>query len=294
MTRVVCAGHVNWDVTLRVDRLPDPDGEARIVEQRQAGGGSAANVATGLATLGVETALLGSVGDDENGHLVRRALADAGVDCDPLVTVDADTAVKYLIVDADGEVMVLGNDGANESFTATDLLPRWLDGDTHLHLTNQDTETAAELARRAVERGATVSVDPGRRVGEREFGPVLDRADVVFYNEREASTAVANRLDDGDPSDRVRVVKQGAGGASVHTPEDGTVHHPGFEIEPVDTTGAGDAFAAGFLSVLLGDGAPDYERALAVGNACGALAAREHGARVWLDWDEIERLRSRA
>ncbi|MCO8268933.1 carbohydrate kinase family protein, partial [Haloferax sp. AB510] len=48
MSRVICAGHVNWDVTLRVDALPEPDGEATVESRVGAGGGSAANVASGL------------------------------------------------------------------------------------------------------------------------------------------------------------------------------------------------------------------------------------------------------
>lgn len=138
MARVICAGHVNWDVTLRVDKLPVADGEATITDQQQSGGGSASNVASALSALDIETALLGSVGTDENGHLARRELSEAGVDCSPLVTADADTAVKYLVVDTDGEVMVLGNDGANESFDATDLSDETLAAADHLHLTSQD------------------------------------------------------------------------------------------------------------------------------------------------------------
>jgi ribokinase len=291
VVRVVCAGHVNWDVTLRLDRLPTPDGEARIVEQQGAGGGSAANVATGLATLGLETALLGSVGDDENGHLVRRALEDAGVDCGPLVTAAAETAVKYLLVATDGEVMVLGNDGANESYAAADLGREWLAAADHLHLTSQDPTTATRLADRALEQGCSVSVDPGRRVGDRDFGSVVDRADVVFYNRREAAQVANHRQDGG--SGPIRVIKHGAGGAEVHAPT-GRRTHDGYDVEPVDTTGAGDAFAAGFLAVVLDSDEPDYDRALAVGNACGALAAREHGARVRLDWGAIERLGPRS
>jgi len=285
---VLCAGHVNWDVTLRLDRLPAPDGEARIVEQASAGGGSAANVATGLATLGVGTALFGSVGTDENGHLVRRALADAGVDCDPLVTVDAETTVKYLLVGGDGEVMVLGNDGANESYAAADLADATLAAADHLHLTSQHPDTARRLAERAVAAGATVSVDPGRRVGERDFDPVVALADVVFYNEREAARVADRRRD--DTRDHVRVVTRGADGAAVATPAGERRSHDGVAIDAVDTTGAGDAFAAGFLSVVLGDDEADYERALAVGNACGALATRERGARVRLDREAVRRL----
>ncbi|HKL29853.1 MAG TPA: PfkB family carbohydrate kinase, partial [Natrialbaceae archaeon] len=109
MVEVLSAGHVNWDVTLRVDRLPVPDGEASIHSQRGAGGGSAGNVAAALASLGVASGVVGSVGDDEYGMLARRELEREGVDCAGLREVDGDTSTKYLLVDDDGEVAVLGN-----------------------------------------------------------------------------------------------------------------------------------------------------------------------------------------
>ena len=280
MVRVVAAGHVNWDVTLRVDALPEPDGEAEIVSQRRSGGGSAANVAVALAGFDVDTGIVGSVGDDEPGLLAGRELDDAGVDRGGLRVVDGlETSVKYLVVDGDGEVMVLGNDGANEAVGPEDIDPDYVAGCEHLHLTSQRPETAARLAELAREGGATVSFDPGRRLGERDFSATLDRTDVLFVNDNEAPAVLdedASHLE-SEFGDRVVVVKHGAEGATVHTPE-ASFTHPGFDVEPIDTTGAGDAFAAGFVAVLLED--DDYERALEFGNACGALAAQHEGART--------------
>jgi len=291
VARVICAGHVNWDVTLRVDQLPAADSEATITDQQQSGGGSASNVACALAALDVETALLGSVGTDENGHLARRALSEAGVDCSPLVTVDSETAVKYLVVDADGELMVLGNDGANESFDATDLSEGMLTSAEHLHLTSQDPETAATLAARASEAGLSVSFDPGRRIHARDYSDTLSIADLVFLNKREATTAIEDHLGPIEDLSRVIAIKHGGDGAEVLTPDGEYANHDGFPVDAVDTTGAGDAFAAGFLAAVLEDETrthPDYKRALAVANACGALAASECGARTDLSWERVE------
>ncbi|QCJ46126.1 MULTISPECIES: carbohydrate kinase family protein [Haloprofundus] len=284
MPRVICAGHVNWDVTLRVDQLPEPDGEAAIEAQSGAGGGSAANVAGGLAGLGVATDIFGSVGDDGHGAEVEAELADAGVDCETLVRTEGPTAVKYLVVAADGRVMVLGRDGVNEAFSATDLAPERLAAADHLHLTSHDPETAATLVDRAHSVGVPVSFDPGRRVGDRGFEGALDGADIVFLNDREAAAALDADL---SPNGRTLVLKHGPRGAEVRTPTE-TYTHPGFAVDTVDTTGAGDAFAAGFLASRLdGDG---YDRALAVANACGALAASSSGARTALDWGTVGRL----
>jgi ribokinase len=283
MARVICVGHVNWDVTLRVDRLPEPDGESLIEERRTAGGGSAANVAVGLVGLDTPTTLLGSVGLDDHGRSARRELVAAGVDCGPLVVTDeGPTAVKYLVVDPAGEVMVLSRGGANEAFSAGDLPARALTDADHLHLTSQDPGTAAELARRAHTEGLTVSIDPGRRVAQRDFDAAIAASDLVFLNDREAASGgVDDLLGDG----RAVVVKHGPEGAEIRRESASPVVHGGFPVESVDTTGAGDAFAAGFLASRLG-GADD-ERALAVANACGALTAAETGARSGFDWDAV-------
>ncbi|SEO26280.1 ribokinase [Halogranum amylolyticum] len=285
MPRVICAGHVNWDITLRVDRLPEVDGEAAIQHQTGAGGGSAANVAVALAGLRVPVSLLGSVGDDEHGRAARRELTGTGVDCDPLQTVsDGKTAVKYLVVDGAGEVMVLGQTGVNEAFQSGHLPGATLSEADVLHLTSQRPETAARLAERASEAGVTVSFDPGRRLGQRDYSSTLALADVVFLNDREAATALDECTDHGAET---IVLKHGPRGAEVRASEE-TFTHPGFAVETVDTTGAGDAFAAGFLaSRVRGDG---YDEALAVANACGALAARSAGARIDVSWTAVSEL----
>ncbi len=286
---VICAGHVNWDVTLRVDNLPDPDGEATITNQFQSSGGSAANVARALAGLEAEPTLLGSLGDDEEGRLVRRTLAADGVDCAPVVTADGETTVKYLVVDAAGEVMVLGRQGANEAFMAADLPATTLAAAGHLHLTSQPPETAVALAERAQDRGLTVSLDPGRRVAERDYGPAVEHADYLFLNEREAQVALETYFGPETGLGCTAVLKHGDSGAEVLTADRTYTRHDGFPVEAVDTTGAGDAFAAGFLTVVL-DGPPDFERALAVANACGALAARERGPGARPTWAAVDDL----
>jgi len=264
-----------------VDSLPEPDGEAQLVSQRRSGGGSAANVACALAGFDVDTGIVGSVGDDENGLLARRELEAADVDLRGLrVVADAETSVKYLVVDADGEVMVLGNDGANEAVEPGDVDAEHVESAAHLHLTSQRPDTAAHLAALASEAGATVSFDPGRRLDERNYSDAIALADVLFVNDREALAVLDEQASYAESalSDRVVVVKHGADGATVHTP-DCSYDHPGFDVETVDTTGSGDAFAAGFLAVLL-DHPEDHERALEFANACGALAAQSEGART--------------
>ena len=277
MGHALVAGHVNWDVTLRLDRLPRPDGESSIRSQRQSGGGSAANVAVALSRLDVETSMIGSVGDDENGLLARRELEADGVDLAGLKTVDgAETAVKYLLVDDGGQVSVLGNDGVNEAVGPDDVDPAVVRGAEHVHLTSQRPETAATIARIATDADVPVSFDPGRRVGDRTYTEAVALADVLFVSEPEADALFESRIGDRALADRVVVVTAGADGAVVHTPS-GSHHHPGYGVESVDSSGAGDAFAAGFVATTLRT--EDLGRALAYANACGAITTGRSGAR---------------
>ncbi|WP_128903720.1 carbohydrate kinase family protein [Halorubrum amylolyticum] len=296
--KVVSAGHINWDVTIHVDELPEPDGETRIDLLEQSGGGSAANVAVGLVGLGGQSVVYGSVGGDESGALALRELASAGVDPGQvLVDADAPTSVKYAIVDGGGELLMLANGGANESFTAAELDRDTLAAADHLHLTGQQPGTAAALATAAGEDGTTRSFDPGRRVGDREFEAALHATDVLFLNAPEADAlADSTDIDPWEPDDRVVAIKLGEEGATIRTPH-GDVSHPGFDVDAVDTVGAGDAFAAGFLGAALrdpeiaGDGFShdprDYQVPLLVGNACGAIAAETVTARAGLSWDRV-------
>jgi len=294
--KVVAAGHINWDVTIHVDSLPEPDGETRIERLEQSGGGSAANVAVGLVDLGGQSVVYGSVGGDESGALALRELSKAGVDPGQVLVDAAEpTSVKYVIVDGGGELLMLANDGANESFSATGLDRDTLAAADHLHLTGQQPETAAALA--TAEADATRSFDPGRRVADREFDAALAASDILFLNDREADALAAGTdVDPWEPDDRVVAIKLGDEGATVRTPH-GSVSHPGFDVDPVDTTGAGDAFAAGFLAAALrepeitGEGFShdprDYQVPVLVANACGAVATESVTARTDLSWERV-------
>lgn len=286
MAQIVCVGHVNWDITLRVPRLPEPDGEAVVTDRTAAGGGSAANVAVGLAGLDHDAVLCGSVGDDDYGRQAVAGLTDAGVSCRYLQTVPAPTTVKRVVVDDRGRVMLLAGDGANEAFAAADLPAAVLAGADHLHVTGQDPATARRLTDRAVAAGVPVSVDPGRRIDRHGVGGVLDRADVVFCNDREA--AAAREAGQLEQAGETTVITQGPDGARLETAE-AVISHPGFGGDVVDTTGAGDAFAAGYLSARLGGADP--EEALAVANACGALAVESVGARTTVTPTAVDRRR---
>jgi sugar/nucleoside kinase (ribokinase family) len=212
------------------------------------------------------------------------------------VTVDDSrpTGTCVVLVSPDGERSMVPDPGANGEWSLADVPANLWGPSTHLHvsgyaLVNAGARDAAlEAVRLAGDAGGTVSVDtassgPLTRVGPSTFLSWIARVDVVLANADEASVLTGC----ADPADAVLVlaksfpvvvVKLGADGALVATGgSTDVIHRPAPQVEVVDSTGAGDAFAAGFLpSWRTGS---DLAAALDAGNALGARVVTQHGAR---------------
>ncbi|MFI6480674.1 carbohydrate kinase family protein [Nonomuraea sp. NPDC050663] len=255
-------------------------------------GGSGANTAAWAAHFGADVRLLARAGYDSSGWHISE-LVKTGVH--PLVTVDADhpTAVVIAMVDLTGERSMLTNRGAGGRLSPDDWSPEILDGVAHLHLSAYTffAEPGLMLARRAmadaVERGITVSVDPASTGPLESFG--IDRflsesspAGLIIPNQDEARLLTGS--DDPEHaalelSERygTAVVKLGARGALVASAGRVVARAAGMAGEVVDSTGAGDAFAAGYLTARL-KGAGD-QRAVESGVAAGAECVALVGGR---------------
>lgn len=255
-------------------------------------GGSAANTAAWAAALGAEVRILARVGAD-TGDWHRAHLTDVGVR--PCLRVDPDhpTAVIIVMVDATGERTMLTDRGAGGLLGPEDWDEALLDGVTHLHLsgyllfTPQGLELAALAMRRARRHGATISVDPASTGFLADFGTgrfieSTAGADVVLPNRSEAALLTGESGPDAAAallSDAygLAVVKLGADGALAARDGRITAEIPVAPVTPVDSTGAGDAFAAGFLVAYLA-GAGDAAT-LTAGCRSGARAVTQVGGR---------------
>lgn len=257
------------------------------------GGGSAANVAAWLAAQGVPTTYAGKVGDDTLGRESVAALVDHGVTVYAATDPDLATGTCVVLVEPGGERSMLPDAGANAGLVPEDLPSHLFRPGTHLHLSgytllNEGSREAGLAAlQQARQVGMTVSVDPSsaaplERVGVARFLGWTEGADLLLANRDEAALlagtpephAAASKLGD---TYREVVVKLG---------RDGALWQQGFitasapaerGVEVVDTTGAGDAFAAGFLASWLLH--PEPEAALAAGNRLAARAVGSVGAR---------------
>jgi ribokinase len=229
------------------------------------GGGSAANVAAWAAWLGTPVALVCRVGDDERG---RAAVAELpGVDVHAVVDSEKPTGTCVVLVEPGGERTMLPDPGANDG-----PLPEIPLGD-HLHvvgyalLRSGPRASALAAIERAQAAGMTVSVDPSSWALLR--ADAIPPVDVLLPNVEEAALL-------RDHPSRAIVTKLGADGACWDD-----VRVPAEPVGVVDTTGAGDAFAAGFLTARLGGAEP--REALAAGCRVAARAVAQVGARPEYD-----------
>jgi len=245
---LVCSlGDLLLDVVVRPDRglVTGSDVSART---RVTVGGQAANVAAWVAALGGRARFVGKRADDEGSRVAVSALERGGVEVVGPV-VGGDSGIVVSLVAADGERTMASFRGVADELSVDEIDVEWFVCD-HLHisgyaLAGEPMRAAARRASAAArDRGAQVSVDLAattvvEAVGMPELRNLLDRLgpDVVFCNGDE-DEAIGGRLDGP-----VWIVKRGARGATV----DGVRHSAESVDDVVDTTGAGDAFAAGWI-----------------------------------------------
>jgi sugar/nucleoside kinase (ribokinase family) len=281
------------DVVARMSRPLALGSDTPATVSRRPGGGGA-NVAAWLAVRGVPVMLGARVGDDEAGRSALAGLRAHGVDVGH-VAIDPErpTGTCVVLVARDGERSMLPDAGANAALSPGDVPPDALAPCGHLHLSGYPLlrdgpprDAALEALRRARAARATVSLDPSSaaplgRLGGGRFLALAGRADLMLPNHDEATAltgeddpAAAARTLVADHAAQV-VVTLGADGA-LWTDGAETVMAPAATTGPVrDTTGAGDAFTAGFLAAWL-DGAPP-DRALEAGNALAFRFATAFG-----------------
>jgi sugar/nucleoside kinase (ribokinase family) len=284
--RVVVVGDLLYDLLAKV-KGEVIFGTDTFVPIRVAAGGSGANAAAWLASSGIETHFVGRVGDDSFGEFLAQELERGGVSPHLRRDPSLATGKVFVLVDGAGERTMITDRGAGEALSPEDLRGSLFRGG-HLHLSGYTfsggsrRETAREALRLARESGMTVSVDPSsvpllRDVGTERFLKSTRGADLCFPNLEEGALLAGVE----DPERIVEallgyysgvVLKLGAEGALYADTDGGWERIPAAPARVVDTTGAGDALCAGFLSARLFGASPSEALRRGVGLATEAVA----------------------
>jgi len=285
---IVVAGNLVEDIVVRpVERVEFGFTVWVDAIEHHLGGNGAATSYT-LAKLGVPVRLRGAIGRDEAGDRVLARLREAGVSLDEVERLPFPTATTAVLVAPDGSRSLLHSPGVSrEVFSSAGQFGA---EPGHFHLGSifslpQMRRTAAETLRNAVKQGWTTSLDAGHdTLGEwmSVLEPCLEHVGLLFANEDEA--CAISGLNDVRSAARMfldrgvglAAIKRGANGCAVFGAGGREIWARGFSIAPVDTTGAGDCFAGGFLAALHRGEA--VETAARVANACGALSASGTGS----------------
>jgi len=288
MKKILVAGDINVDLICSgYQSFPAPGKEVLVDDFVMTLGGSSAICAMGLARLGNPVAFIGKVGADSWGDYCIETLRAAGIDVSGLsrdpalrtgVTISITSAVDRALVTFAGSVAAL---------RAADVDAWALDDAAHLHVSSfflqKDLRPAfRRLFALAHSSGLSTSLDPGFDPSERwdrDLLETLEAVDVLLPNETELA-AISGTTDLADGlrrliNGRTRVVAKLGQRGSATLERDALLEIPAFAVDPIDTTGAGDSFDAGFLHSWLRE-LPIHE-CLRWGSACGALSVRGLG-----------------
>lgn len=268
---IVIVGSLNADLVVRTERFPKPGETLHGSDLAILPGGKSANQAVAAGRLGGTVRMVGAVGDDGNGALLRDSVAAAGADTTHVaVREGVATGTAVITVDGAGENTIVISAGANGTLSPDDVPADAFDDAGVLGLCLEvSIDVVLAAARAAHAAGVTVLTNLS------PFGAVpaelLELTDVLLVNEHEAAEL-------GEHGVARSIVTRGGSGCVVHDGDDEPVSIDAVRVEPVDTTGCGDAFMGSVaLRLAAGDSLVDAAR-FAVG--VGAFAATKAGAQA--------------
>ncbi len=285
---VLCVGDIDVDLLVKVSELPRLDDKVSGRDIALTPGGMSANVAVGLARLGGRVRLVGATGDDSSGEFALAAIAREGVDVRYVVQRrNCPTFMCLVLISPQGEKALIRLETDAYLPRPDEVDSRVFEGVRHVHLTLGSAALTLRCLDLAAAAGASVSLDleaadlpPDTEV----LRAVLARVDLLFLNRR-GHEALIERLGTAIvPGPQAIIVTLGPAGSRYQS-RDRTFEVAGLSAAVKDTTGAGDCFAAAFLSRHLAGSDP--AEALAFANTAAAFSITHLGAQGGLPTLEV-------
>lgn len=256
MKRIICIGHAALDRIYRIEAFPQVPSKVRALEHVESGGGMAANAAAAIARLGGKAELWSRVGDDDAGAKIKAGLKSAGVDARSVQSFEEGrSSTSAIIVDDAGERLIVGARDINMP-SGTSWLPlERISGAAAVLGDVRWLEALRVAFDRARKEGVPTVLDAD--LGAREaLVEVLALTDYAIFS----APALEDFAPQSDVAARLqRVLGIGPRHAGVTLGAHGYLwadasgggRQPGFDVDVVDTTGAGDAFHGAFTLALV-------------------------------------------
>lgn len=294
MPEVTCIGLLVADVVGKpIDSVPERGKLQRVDRMELHTGGCAANTGIALAKLGVDTAVIGKVGNDGFGDFIIGRLTANGIAADRIARDEREaTSATMVMVHSDGERSFLHYYGANGTLCQEDIDLGLIETSGIVHVAGAflmpsfDGEPSAAILKHARDSGVTTAFDTAWDVTGswmNKVGCCLPYVDYFLPSYEEARLLAGGREDPHeiaqtliDAGARVVGLKMGERGSYLLTSEGDSLVVPALRVEAVDALGAGDSFVAGFLAGLVRGW--DLERCTRFANAVGACCVRALGA----------------
>ncbi len=289
---VVGFGALNMDKLFRVNKIAKAEEEGFIIDCEEACGGSAANTIVGLARLGCKVGFIGKVASDREGLMLVEDFRNEDVDVNSIIQAKNGRSGSVMgFVDKNGERALYVDPGVNDTIEFNEIDKEYVLQSKFLHLTSFIGEKSFLSQKKLVAvlpKSVKISLDPGElyaRRGLTALEPIIKRAFVLMPNlkELELLTGMHDYAMGADflIGRGVKIVAVKLGGKGCYV-TDGKEEHliKAFKVKVVDTTGAGDAFCAGFLFGLI-SGESLYECGR-IGNFVASRCIMKMGARPGL------------
>lgn len=291
---VVGFGALNVDKLFKVNRIAHAEEESFIKTYSEACGGSAANTMVGLARLGRKVGFIGKAGLDKEGNMLLEDFVKEGVDTQGIIRAKyGESGTVMGFVDEQGQRALYIHSGANDSIASEELKKNYASNAQFLHLSSFVGEKSFQTQKELLEnlpKSVKVSFDPGALYARKELDqlePFIKKAYVLMPNALELEL-ITGEKDPRKGADllikkgvQIVAVKLGSNGCYI---TDGTQQHQieAFKVPVVDTTGAGDAFCAGFLYGLLNK--KSLLECGRIGNFVASRCVMKFGARAGLPY----------
>ena len=283
-------GALNIDRLCHVNAFAPSDGETFVNYETKSCGGSAANTIIGMAKLGLNTGYIGKIGSDSNGKMMLDYLKTNNVDTNHLIKGDGETGEVIGFVDSNGNRKLYVTPKMNDTISNKEINREYIKNTKILHLTSfiglnpedPSTQTQMELLDE-LQDDIIISFDPGMLYvnrGSEFMDKLISYTDILLINEtellmttkkntlKEAVSEISSKVD-------ILVVKRSTKGSFIKKGDE-EYNISIFEVDAIDTTGAGDVYNAGFLYGLIKD--YTLEESGIIGSYIAAQSTTQSGA----------------